>query len=276
MRRADVLRYSLWTAVVGTALRNRKEYGVPTAWLTHLTANTCTLFLPEVVSLLLQRPLSEWPPALQPLLRTLERRVRQDPNYVGYVAPLALGFIASYPEYSIYHGRWAERNILGFGADSLPHASAAYGLARFSSEVLLTLHHELPDRHALVQPAAWAARHVDALGAAAVVVVTLIWEISEYLAHHAEVQATGRDPREVNMQWGWLDAITDSLSNLFGLVAAIAVRRSASTTGAASTMCSSPPAPNPPESERFEWPNEQERRPNDRQAIESKLEREVA
>ncbi len=226
MRPSDMLRYSLWAAVAGTAMRNRKEYGVPTAWLTHLAANTVTLLLPEFIHLLRRLPLAV-PDGVQPILHTVDRRVRQDPNYAGYVAPLAFGFIASYPDYSIYHGRWAEQTVLGFGVDSLPHAAAAYGLARLMSETISTLHNELPPTHVLTRPAGWALRHVDALGATTVIAVTLIWEVGEYLAQQAELEATGRDLRELNMQWSWPDAITDSLSNLLGLLAAIAMRRSA-------------------------------------------------
>jgi hypothetical protein len=221
VRPSDLLRYGLWAAVTGTALRNRKEYGVPTAWLTHLAGNTVTLFLPDLMSRIdADRAADD----LQPLLRTIQQRVA-DPHYAGYVAPLALGFIFSHPDFSIYHGRWAERNIAGFGADSVPHAAAAYALARLASETITTLDQELPATHALAPSAAWAARNVDALAAGAVVAVTLIWEVGEYLAHHAEVQKTGRDPREVNMQWSLPDAITDSFANLAGLLAAIAVRR---------------------------------------------------
>src|SRR3712207_5851223 len=49
MRSADPLRYILWCGVAATAARNRKEYGVPTAWLTHLLGNTVTLFLPDLL-----------------------------------------------------------------------------------------------------------------------------------------------------------------------------------------------------------------------------------
>jgi hypothetical protein len=227
MRPSDLLRYSLWIAVVGTAMRNRKEYSVLTAWLTHLVANTVTLLLPDFIRLLRRQPLMEPSAAIRPFLFTLDHHIRQDPKYAGYVAPLALGFIASHPDYSIYHGRWAERTVLGFGVDSLPHAAAAYALARLLSETLMTLHNELPPAHALAQPAEWAVRHVDVLAAAAVVAVTLIWEVGEYLAHEAELERTGRDPGKINMQWSWPDTVTDSLSNLIGLLAAIAVRRSA-------------------------------------------------
>lgn len=225
MRSADLLRYGLWTAVVGTALRNRKEYGVPTAWLTHLVGNTVTLFLPEAVRLLKRSAHPTFDSATAPLLRTLERRVSADPHYAVYVAPLALGFIASYPDYSIYHGPWAERTFLGFGVDSIPHTSAAYALTRLVSEMLLTLQQELPADHVLAQSSTWAARNVDALGAAAVLGVTLIWEISEYMAQQAELAASDRDASEINMQWSLLDTITDSLSNLAGLLVAVAVRR---------------------------------------------------
>lgn len=223
MHGTSLVRYGLWATVLGTALRNRKEYGVPTAWLTHLAANTVTLFLPETLRLIHRLPMRVTT-ALHPFVRTLERRVCDDPAYAGYVAPLAVGFIASHPDYSIYHGYWAEQNILGFGLDSIPHSTAAYTLARLASKTILTLDEELPVQHSLAKPTAWAAAHVDLLATMAVVTVTLIWEIGEYLAHHAEVEATGRHPSEVNMQWSWPDAITDSVSNLIGLAAAIAVR----------------------------------------------------
>jgi hypothetical protein len=234
---ADLVRYSLWTAVVGTALRNRKEYGVPTAWLTHLVGNTVTLLLPDALRLIHRLPVV--PPAeLRPLVRTIDRRVREDPAYAGYVAPLALGFVASHADYSIYHGRWAEHTVLGFGLDSIPHSTAAYALARLVSETTLTLQTELPQHHRLAAPATYAARHVDALAVFAVVVVSLVWEVSEYIAHHAEVEATGRDPSEVNMQWSLPDAVTDTLSNMFGLAAAIAVRhtRRSDNSGACLTQ----------------------------------------
>jgi len=223
MLESTLLRYGLWTAVLGTALRNRKEYGVPTAWLTHLVGNSVTLFLPDALRAL--APFKDsLPPALQPLLRTLERRVAHDPLYALYAAPLALGFIGSHADYSIYHGKWAERTILGFGADSIPHSTAAYGLARLASETVLTLHDELPRHHPLAQSAALAAQHVDALAAIVVAVITLLWEVAEYRAHNAEVEATGRDPSDVNMQWSLPDSITDSIANAAGVAAAIAVR----------------------------------------------------
>src|SRR4051794_10237666 len=231
MHPADLLRYVLWGAVAATAARNRKEYGVPTAWLTHLLANTVTLFLPDALFLARHLNTTAIPQHTiwRALLRTLDQRVRQDQNYAGYVAPLAVGFIASHADYSIYHGRWAERTILGFGPDSVPHAAAAYALARLTSETILTLDAELPDSTALARPTAWAAEHVDELATALVAAVTVLWEISEYLAHIAEIERTGRDESEVNMQWTWPDAITDSISNVLGLLAAIAVRHARST-----------------------------------------------
>jgi len=224
MHRPDLLRYGLWTAVLATALRNRKEYGVPTAWLTHLAGNSVTLFLPDALRAL--APLhDQLPSAMRPFARTITQRVANDPLYAGYAAPLALGFIGSHADYSIYHGKWAERTLFGFGVDSIPHSTAAYGLARFASEMVLTLYEELPGDHPLAQPTAFAARHVDAVATLAVAAVTLVWEVAEYRAHHAEVEATGRDPSEVNMQWSLPDSITDSVANAAGLAAAIAVRR---------------------------------------------------
>ncbi len=236
MRVADGVRYGLWFAVAGTAMRNRREYGVPTAWLTHLLGNTVTLLLPEWLKLVPHVPALSTSAFARPILRTVEHRVCDDPNYAWYAAPLALGFIASHPNYSIYHGAWAERTVLGFGVDSVPHATAAYGLARLVGETLVTLDGEMPAEHELAPLVRWCASYPDALSVAAVGLVTLLWEVSEYQAHHAEMQATGRPAHEVNMQWSWPDAITDSISNLAGLIAAIAVRRTKQRGGVASTL----------------------------------------
>ena len=226
IRPADLLRYGLWAAVLRTAVRNRKEYGVPTAWLTHLAGNTVTLLLPDAFRMLPQGLVADAKGLPGALLRTLRSRTWEDPSYAGYAAPLALGFIASHPDYSIYHGRWAELNVFGFGLDSLPHASAAYGLARLLTETVHTLECELPRDHALHRPIRRLGRQVDVLAAVAVLIVTIIWECSEYLAHKAELKATGRAPDEINMQWSLPDALTDTVSNALGLGAAILVGRS--------------------------------------------------
>ena len=225
IRPADLLRYGLWTAVLATSLRNRKEYGVPTAWLTHLAGNSVTLLLPDLLRLLPARLVRTSGGLPGAVLRTMRRRVWDDPSYAGYVAPLALGFIASHPDYSIYHGRWAELTVCGFGLDSVPHSSAAYALARLLSESVITFEHELPAGHKLRPPIRRLAGQVDVLAAVAVLIVTITWEVSEYLAHHAELKATGRAPDEINMQWSLTDAITDTISNALGLSAAIAVGR---------------------------------------------------
>jgi hypothetical protein len=227
VRLSDGLRYGLWCGVALTARRNKTEYGVPTAWLTHLAGNTVTLLLPEWVQLLRRVPAVAANKAWHPYMATLVRRVCDDPRYAGYVAPLALGFIASHPDFSIYHGRWAELTVLGFGADTVPHSSAAYAVARLESETLATFAAELARDHRLAPLARHAAAHPDLLAAATVLALTLLWELSEYRAHNAELAASGRDEREINMQWSLPDAITDSVSNLAGLLAAIAVRRRA-------------------------------------------------
>lgn len=225
MRAADMLRYGIWAAVATTAARNRKEYGVPTAWLTHLLGNTVTLLLPDLLGIAATRAPGRKAPhsTLGAIFRVLDLRARQDPRYAVYVTPLALGFILSHPDYSIYHGRWAERTIAGFGADSIPHAWTAYTFTRLMSQSVVTLREELPADSSLVPLVAWAVDHVDALAWVAMLALTLGWETSEYLAHVTELNATGRQPHEINMQWSLPDAVTDSLSNLLGMSVAIAV-----------------------------------------------------
>lgn len=222
---SNLLRYTLWAAVATTAKRNRREYGVPSAWLTHLVGNSITLFLPDVLRLLQPKArLRSDDPTFQAILRTLDLRICQDPKYAYYVAPLALGFIASHPDYSIYHGALGEYQILGFGLDSLPHAATAYTLTRLISETLETLDAELPSSARLAQTAHWAAQHVDILTTLAIAIVTLAWEFGEYRAHIDELKQTGRPESEINMQWSLKDSTTDALSNSFGLALAIAVR----------------------------------------------------
>lgn len=225
MRSSDLARYTMWAAVATTAARNRREYGVPTAWLTHLVANSITLLLPDVIGAL-PDPDS---PLFAPFIRTLRRRTLDDPRYALYVAPLALGFIASHPDYSIYHGSLGQLSLLGFGLDSIPHATAAYGLARLIGETLPTLDRELPLSHPLDAPVRLAAANADALSAAAVALVTLIWEIGEWLAHRHELDATDRDASEINMQWSLPDTIMDTAANAIGVLAAIAVRQGSLT-----------------------------------------------
>lgn len=221
MRLSDLARYTMWTAVAATAARNRREYGVPTAWLTHLAANSVTLLLPDLLRIL-PDPAS---PLAAPFVRTLRRRALDDPRYAWYVAPLALGFVASHPDFSIYHGSLGRLSLLGFGLDSIPHATAAYGLARLIGETLPTLDQELPRSHPLDTYVRTAAAQVDTLSAAAVALVTLVWELGEWTAHRHELAATGRDASEINMQWSLPDSIADSVANTLGLLAAVAVRR---------------------------------------------------
>ncbi len=95
------------------------------------------------------------------------------------------------------------------------------------SQSITTLRDELPAESELAPVVTWATRHVDWLACLAMLFLTVGWETSEYLAHIAELQRTGREPHEINMQWSLPDAITDSFSNLLGMVAAIVVRRRA-------------------------------------------------
>jgi len=76
------------------------------------------------------------------------------------------------------------------------------------------------------------------LVALSVLLVTIAWELSEYLAHQAELEATGRAPEDLNMQWSLLDSITDTISNALGLSAALLVghsKRAGSPTDLAQT-----------------------------------------
>ena len=129
MRVADLARYGLWCGVLATAEGNRREYGLITTWLPHLVTNTISLLLPDICRLIARaEPAPELNDLRQILGATLATMICDNPAYVLYVAPLALGYLLSSPWLNIYKGALGDRRLGGFGLDALPHATTAFAL----------------------------------------------------------------------------------------------------------------------------------------------------
>src|SRR5687768_8271393 len=134
MQLASLLRYGLWCGVLATAEGNRREYHMTTTWLPHLATNTISLLLPDIYRLVAcAKPAGAHRRSMAGQLGqvtggTLATMLCDNPAYVLYVAPLALGYMLSSPWLNIYKGDLAERRLAGFGLDALPHALTAFAL----------------------------------------------------------------------------------------------------------------------------------------------------
>ncbi|HEU5104057.1 MAG TPA: hypothetical protein VFU22_33805 [Roseiflexaceae bacterium] len=231
MRRADLMRYGLWSGVLAVALGNRRAYAMTTTWLPHLAANSVTLLLPDLYRALdalgrrVQRDSAtrpgDWP---QLLKNTGDAMVRDNPRYVVYVAPLAAGYLLSSPWLNIYKGALAEKQLAGFGLDSLPHAATAFALTRLIGDTAATatdLSRATDGRVAWVE---WCGRHWGLCSALALALATLIWERGEYLVYKHELAWRGSAER-INMQWSVRDTVTDCVTNAVGWLLAIVLPR---------------------------------------------------
>ncbi len=228
VRRGDLVRYVLWGGLLGTANANRVHFGLPTTWVFHTIGNTLSLMLPEIYGAfawtlrLDRRAKNDQDDLIADLHHVMRDLVLENPRYVEYVAPAALAYMVSHPKFNIYKGKWAERQVLGFGPDSIPHATTAFALSNGIFDTLSSLRRYLSPRSALAKPVRWADTHAEAISGALLAILTTFYESGEYLIHNAELEATGGDPTKINMEWGVADTVTDVLSNIFGWLLAIA------------------------------------------------------
>lgn len=210
----DLLRYGLWIGVAATAAAKYQEYRMTTAWLPHIVVNSGALLLPDAARLVLPKRRRS-----ANVIETLVRRmVRNNDNYVAYVAPLAIGYILSHPRFNIYKRPWSDLQLGGFRLDALPHG--AMGLA-LTLAVLDTLRTgaELPDS-LLTDLMRLGERQRGLLSLAVLTALTVIWEYGEYRVHHLEVARLG-SPEKVNMQWSPEDTVRDVIANLSGWALAL-------------------------------------------------------
>lgn len=189
------------------------------------------LLLPEIYRLVersfgLERRLNRRDHPHAALLRvTAERLVRDNPDYVSYVAPAALAYIVSQPRLNIYRGRLGRLNLLGFGLDSIPHAATAYALSNFAYDTLAEL-----ERNAGISPTLEPylkrlASRKSLAAAGFIAALTLVYEAGEYYIHKSELKARDNDRSRINMVWGVEDTVFDGLSNMIGWALAAWRRR---------------------------------------------------
>lgn len=231
MKRADLLRYGLWCGIVVTAEGNRRKYHMATTWLPHLATNTLSLLLPDVYRLLV-RPRRRTPAQCAPprslageardlIGATLTTLLCDQPEYVLYVAPLALGYLLSSPWFNIYKGDLAELHLAGFGLDALPHASTAFALTALVRDAAQTFGDLAKDSDTLGAAARWIERHQAAISAAILTLATLFWELGEHRIYKHELARRG-SRRRINMQWSVSDTAYDCAANAIGWLLATA------------------------------------------------------
>ncbi len=225
----DLLRYLLWLAVAETAYENRQLYHMATTWLPHLATNTLSLLLPDLFRLItpseskIDDANGNNPTDIQMVEQAVIAMVRDNPNYAGYVAPLALGYILSHPRFNIYKGKMAELRIAGLGLDALPHAATAYGLVALVADTADTAEKIVPRKNKFRPLIDWVARHPGIFTGIVLTVVTLFWETSEYRVHQHELKLRG-DITKINMQWSIEDTIRDCIANALGWLVAMVIR----------------------------------------------------
>jgi hypothetical protein len=229
MQLPDISRYTLWCGIAAVAAGNRRAYSMTTTWLPHLAANSVSLLLPDLYRALdafykrYGRPARSraW---LELLKDTGDAMVRDNPRYVIYVAPLAVGYLLSSPWLNIYKGELAEKQLVGFGLDSIPHAATAFALTRLIGDTATTATKLSRAAGTQVAWVEWCGRHHGLCSAAVLALATLVWERGEYLIYKHELAQRGRAAR-INMQWSVSDTVTDCITNAAGWLLAIVLPR---------------------------------------------------
>jgi hypothetical protein len=216
----DVLRYGIWAAVAVTANANRREYHMQTTWLPHLATNSLTLLLPEVIRLLI--PHGKEPENL--IGQVMVRMVRDNEDYVVYVAPLAAGYILSHPQYNIFKGELGDIRVVGLGLDAIPHSATGFALTAIICDTLETAEQIEPRRGPLARLVRFFNRSPEITSFGALAALTFFWEFAEYRVHNLELGLRG-DISKINMMWSVDDTVRDVIANLLGWAAAVMLRR---------------------------------------------------
>ena len=180
MQRSNLLRYGLWLAVAATAAANRREYHMSTTWLPHLVTNSLSLLLPDLYRVVAPDnvqnttdPHNKNVLLPEDLTKPLDILLKEDPQYAGYVMPLALGYILSHPRFNIYKGKMGELRLAGLGLDAIPHSAAQPW--RFTALVCDTVDaaaETLPTNSPLAPIAQWSDQHKALFSAAVLVLAT--------------------------------------------------------------------------------------------------------
>jgi hypothetical protein len=238
MQGANLLRYSLWCGILATAEGNRREYHMTTTWLPHLVTNTISLLLPDAYKLVARTGSTTLqngsaPSELRQVIgNTLATMLCDNPAYVLYVAPLALGYLLSSPWFNIYKGDLAEKRVAGFGLDALPHASTAFALTMLTTDTARVLAEQSSSATGLADLGGLLGRHETLISAIVLAAATITWELGEHRIYRYELARRG-SREQINMQWSVRDTAYDCAANAVGWLLAtgwrIAARRPASS-----------------------------------------------
>lgn len=224
------LRLLLWLGVLYTARANQKYFGLPTTWVFHLTLNTFTLCLPEIVRgtgtiLQLDARAKQKRDFVTTAHATIEDAVVTNPNYAWYVAPVALAYIVSHPHFNIYKGDWAKVRLFGFGLDALPHSSTAFAFTQLVMDTLSAFRKHTPRDASWRALAVMADKHAGNLAGAFLIGASALYETGEYAINQEELRETGGDESKINLVWSAEDTLFDLMSNTLGWLTAVLVRR---------------------------------------------------
>ena len=226
---SDIARYGVWLGVALTADANRREYNMQTTWLPHLLTNSLSLLLPDATRLVLPREsLATKGTALstlEPIRQTLVRMVNDNPRYVVYVMPLAIGYMLSHPRFNIYKGELADIRLFGLGLDAIPHGATAFALTELVGDTVQTGASLVTPDNPLSPFLRWANANPAFVSFAVLALATFIWEDGEYNVHVYEMGQRGNDPTKINMQWSVRDTANDVFANLIGWLLASLLRR---------------------------------------------------
>jgi hypothetical protein len=202
-----------------------------TTWLPHLTTNTLSLLLPDIYRLLVplthsRRRTADHPQSLigemvHVVGETLAAILRDNPRYVLYVTPLALGYLLSAPWLNIYKGELAEKRLGGFGLDALPHGLTAFALTALARNTITTFAELSSATQSLQGLGGALARNRTPLSALALALATLLWELGEHRIYRYELAQRG-SPKRINMQWSPSDTAYDCAANAIGWLLATA------------------------------------------------------
>ena len=221
MRLASMLRYGIWCGVLATAEGNRREYHMTTTWLPHLTTNTISLLLPDIYRLVARaKPTPGQSGSIPSELRqvvdgTLTTMLCDNPAYVLYVAPLALGYMLSSPWLNIYKGDLAKRRLAGFGLDALPHIITAFALTALTVDTARVVGEQSSSTAELADLGGLIDQYQTLISAIVLATTTIVWELSEYRIYQYELARRG-SREQINMQWSVSDTAYDCAANLIG------------------------------------------------------------
>lgn len=225
MPASTIARYLILASVAFTANANRKQFGLATTWVIHLTGNSIALLLPDILRLADRIvPPGDSPDSVVDRVRAfLNETVVENPDYVGYVAPVALAYTVSHPRFNIYSGAIGAKRVLGFGADSIPHSATGFSLTSFIHRMLEAAPSYVPGTTRFGRAIRSLARNLKATSAGVIAALTVAYETAEFVINRIELADAKGDESKINMHWDVKNTVTDILSNAAGWLTATAL-----------------------------------------------------